>query len=126
MLQENDMLEDVVDWQTALERLGSEKLLNKVVSLFLKNVPGFMDDIGQAVESEDGEMIERSAHVLASSIAYLSADEVTKAVKRLELVGGERDVEQYLGAYQEVETQIERLKAALSTREEQEVVKRES
>ena len=120
------MLEDVVDWQTALERLGSEKLLNKVVSLFLKNVPGFMDDIGQAVESEDGEMMERSAHVLASSIAYLSADEVTKAVKRLELIGSERDVEQYRGAYQEVETQIERLKAALSTREEQEVVKRES
>jgi HPt (histidine-containing phosphotransfer) domain-containing protein len=106
--------EEVFDRRAAIERLGSETLLSKVVALFLSNAPNFLSEIRQAIADGDSHKLERSAHTFASSMAYLSARPASEAARALERMGHDGNLQNAGEAYASLEAEIERLKAALS------------
>ena len=104
----------VMDVNTALERLGSEKLLRKVASVFQANAAKHTSDIEKAIAVDDGKMLEMAAHTLVSSMAYLSADSASKAAMTLEHMGRDGVVEGREAAYEALLVEIDRLTEALS------------
>lgn len=103
----------VMDVETALERLGSEKLLRKVAGVFRANAAKHTFDIEQAIATDDGKMLEMAAHTLVSSMAYLSADSASNAAMKLEHMGRDGVTKGRQAAYEALMVEIDRLAEAL-------------
>ena len=93
--------------------LGSERLLRKVAALFLENAPSLFTEMKTAIETSDSDKLQRSAHTLVSSLAYLSAKSATNAALSLEDIGRSNELENAESAYHNLNTESERLRAAL-------------
>ena len=99
--------------QEAQAVLGSERLLRKVAALFLENAPNLFAEMKAAIETSDSDKLQRSAHTLVSSLAYLSAKSATNAALSLEDIGRSNELENAESAYHNLNTESERLRAAL-------------
>ena len=118
--------EDVFDPSSASQRLGGERLLRKIVLLFLDNAPNVLKEIDDSIAKSDSARLERSAHSLASSLAYLSAKLASDAALALEQMGRDSDFSRVTLACEQLHAEIERLKLALSAFVLKEDVSRES
>lgn len=106
--------DQVIDIQSARERLGSEALLKKVAGIFRANAPRHMSEIKEATATGDSVRLERSAHTIVSSMAYLSAKSAISAALALEHMGHDGDLSSAQEAYERLEAEIARLDAAIS------------
>lgn len=109
-----DHTEQVMDVKTAVERLGSEKLLRKVASVFKANAAKHTTDISEAIAAGDSKKLEMAAHTLVSSMAYLSADFASKAAMTLEHMGRDGVTVGLEAAQEALLVEIDRLADALS------------
>ena len=116
----------VFDPSSAAQRLGSERLLRKIIVLFLDNIPNVLQEIDDSIAQTESRRLERSAHSLASSLAYLSAKIASDAALALEQMGRESDFSRVASACQHLHAEIERLKVALAAFVLKENVPRES
>lgn len=123
---ETQATEDVFNPSSAAQRLGGERLLRKIVLLFLDNVPNVLKEINDSIANSDSTKLERSAHSLASSLAYLSAKLASDAALSLEQMGRESDFSRATSACEQLHAEIERLKVALAAFVLKEDVSRES
>ena len=119
-------MEDVFDPSSAAQRLGGERLLRKIILLFLDNVPNVLKEIDDSIARSDSARLERSAHALASSLAYLSAKLASDAALVLEQMGRDSDFSRVTPACEQLHAEIECLKLALSAFVLKEDVSRES
>ena len=103
----------VMDVKTALERLGSEKLLKKVASVFKANAAKHTTDIEDAIAVGDSKKLEMAAHTLVSSMAYLSASSASEAAMKLEHMGRDGVTEGLQAAHDALMVEIDRLAEAL-------------
>ena len=117
---------DVFDPSSAAQRLGGEKLLRKIIVLFLKNVPNTLEEIDDSIAQTHGTRLERSAHALASSLAYLSAKLASDAALALEQMGRNGDFSRATSTCERLHSEVERLESALSAFVSKENVPRES
>lgn len=118
--------EDVFNPSSASQRLGGERLLRKIVLLFLDNVPNVLKEIDDSIARSDSAKLERSAHSLASSLAYLSAKLASDAALELEQMGRDSDFSRVKSTCEHLHAEIERLKVALAAFVLKEDVSRES
>ncbi|MCH8257885.1 MAG: hypothetical protein IIA75_08310 [Proteobacteria bacterium] len=66
---EKQTTEGVFDPSSAAQRLGGERLLRKIIILFLKNVPNVLKEVNDSIAQTDNKRLEMSAHALVSSLA---------------------------------------------------------
>jgi HPt (histidine-containing phosphotransfer) domain-containing protein len=104
----------VMDVKTAVERLGSEKLLRKVAGVFQANAAKHAADIEEAIAAGDSKKLEMAAHTLVSSMAYLSAADASAAAMKLEHMGRDGVTEGRQAAYEALMLEIDRLAEALT------------
>ena len=72
----------------ALERMmGDAVFLETIIQQFLTDVPQQLEEIRQALDSQDAETLQHKAHRLKGSAANLGADSVAAAALRLEQIG---------------------------------------
>lgn len=123
---ENQDAKDLFDPSSAAQRLGGERLLRKIIILFLKNIPNTLEEINASIAQSDSKRLERSAHALASSLAYLSAKLASDAALVLEQMGRDSDFSRVTSIREQLHAEIERLEAALSEFVSKENAPRES
>lgn len=105
--------DQVMDVSSAVERLGSEKLLKKVAGVFLANAAMHTTVIEEAIAAHDGKKLEMAAHTLVSSMAYLSASLASAAAMKLEHMGRDGVVDGLHEAHDVLLMEIDRLAEAL-------------
>ena len=101
-------------------------MLRKIVALFLDNIPNVLKEINDSIAKSDGRRLERAAHSLASSLAYLSAKIASDAALALEQMGRESDFSCVTSACEHLCAEIEHLNVALAAFVLKESVPRES
>ena len=106
--------EQVLDFQAAIDRLGSEKLLKKVAGVFLNTAPMHLANISDAISTSDGKKLEMSAHTLVSSMAYLSAVSATSVALKLEHMGRDGQMDGTQEVNESLQAEVDRLETALS------------
>ena len=68
----------------SLEQMGGEALVSKIFGLFVERAPETMREMRAAAEAGERPEVERLAHALASSAAYVGAAEVEGLGRTLE------------------------------------------
>lgn len=77
--------ESVWDLEGALKRLhGKEKLLLKLVNVFLKSMPDEIEKLNQAIQGEDLDAVRLHAHTIKGAAGNLSANAMMAAASTTE------------------------------------------
>ena len=123
---EEQTTKDIFDPSSASQRLGGERLLRKIIVLFLKNIPNVLEEVNASIAVSDGNRLERSAHSLASSLAYLSARLASDAALVLEQMGHNSDFSTATSASERLHLEVKRLRMGLTEFVSKENAPRES
>jgi two-component system, sensor histidine kinase and response regulator len=79
------MMKPMLDWETALNRVrGKQKLLNKMMSLFLEQSTQSLPDLERALDQQDAKQLQICAHTLKSSANSIGAFELGEIAQQLE------------------------------------------
>jgi PAS domain S-box-containing protein len=85
---------DVLDWDHALRICsGDHSLLRDLVEAFLDEHPRRLEEIRQAMDSEDFELLNRAAHTIKGSMRYFGAQGVFDRAFGLEQLGASKSLE---------------------------------
>jgi two-component system sensor histidine kinase/response regulator len=71
----------------ALQREGSPDVVSKVINIYLKESPKFLQSLREAVPAGNGEAMKKAAHTLKSTSANVGAVELAKLCKEIENLG---------------------------------------
>jgi len=105
----------LVDRQGLLTQVdGDLALLQRMVSIFLADVPERLGAIREAVESNNAESLLKLAHRMKGAVSNFSSQPVTRAALRLETIAREGDLPNAREAYRELESMIKRLTPELA------------
>ena len=86
-----------------LKRPGHPDPLGKLLAIYLKDSRLLIDQLRQAIESNDPATLHAVAHRLKSSSATLGALTVAARCKELEALGRERRIEEAPDRFRELE-----------------------
>ena len=104
----------VLDRDLLLTRVdGDPALLGEVIRTFQADCPRILSRIRKALAQRDAEALRVGAHALKGSAATLAAPLAARAASKLEALAREGNLRRAKQAYASLETQIERLDAAL-------------
>ncbi|HMK61435.1 MAG TPA: response regulator [Dissulfurispiraceae bacterium] len=108
----------VIDSSTLDELAGSIKndgnaLLAKVIGLYMKNTPKYIEALQAAVATGDHHAIEINAHTVKSSSAAVGANHMAGLLQDLEHMGRAETSDSVTVLFQEVERECKKVMAAL-------------
>ena len=107
--------QEPIDTASALERVGGNvELLKEMVALFLKELPGLMTNLRQAIAAGDAKATERAAHKLKGCVGNFTAQPAFEAALKLEVLGRDGSLSEAESAYAGLETEITRVKSAMT------------
>lgn len=106
---------EIWDRPSALRRLGGkEKLLDKLLVLFLSEASQRVIELQQAVEAEDTENTRILAHTIKGSAANISALQLQDIASKLEQAANNADISAFKLLYSELNEAFNSLKTHLS------------
>jgi PAS domain S-box-containing protein len=88
-------------------------IVRELVEIFLKDTPGKLETMRQAVQRNEGETLSHLAHSLKSSSAQLGAMRFSAINKQLEVKGREQSFEGIEHLMHQAEAEYEQVQAAL-------------
>jgi PAS domain S-box-containing protein len=107
--------QEPIDMASALERAGgSVELLKELGALFLTELPLLMTTLREAIAAGDPNATERAAHKLKGCVGNFSAHPAWDAALKLEVLGRERCLSEAEPALAKLESEITRLKLAMT------------
>ena len=71
----------------ALDREGGNKILIKIIRMYLANSPKLLEKMQEAAATNNGYLLRSTAHSLKSASANLGATELAELCKKLEQLG---------------------------------------
>jgi CheY-like chemotaxis protein len=82
------------DSTTALRQMdGDESLLQELIQIFMEELPLHLANLNMAVETEDMETLERTAHSLKGELSCLGLTGAAQKARDLERMGRERTLQ---------------------------------
>jgi CheY-like chemotaxis protein len=81
-----------LDTIRALQKPGAPDLLERIVALYLDDVPKLVQSMREAIAAGDGVVLQRAAHKLKSSSATLGALELAKLCNEIEVQARDKQV----------------------------------
>ncbi|MFN7921360.1 MAG: Hpt domain-containing protein [Bryobacteraceae bacterium] len=106
----------ILNLSAALDRVGGdEELLREVAQLYLVEYPALVDEIRQAVVSQNAPALQRSAHTLKGSLSAIGAEASMKAALALEMMGRNQALEGSAQALLALQAALDRLHRELET-----------
>jgi HPt (histidine-containing phosphotransfer) domain-containing protein len=109
---------EVFDRAALLDRLGGdEELCNEILSVFFKDVPTQLEELKQALDDHDVELVERKAHTIKGSSANIGAQALSHAALEMETAGKERELDEVCSLVIKFESEFEKLRMVLSWRD---------
>ena len=104
----------LVKWAEALESVqGDRELLQTVVEAALEEIPQMLLAIREAIASQDGARLHRSAHTLKSSLRYFGAQEAAEKAWQLETNGRDANLAESAATLAALEPLVEQIRAEL-------------
>ncbi len=102
-------MEEIFDRQALLRRVdGDEELLEEMLVIFLEFTPKQLQEIGQAIETGDANVLHGRAHSIRGAAASISAKAVQQAAGQLEQAGKDHDLEQAAQAFKALTQEFSR------------------
>ena len=93
---------------------GDEALFLEIVQIFLEDTPQRIETLSQAVEANDADQIQKTAHALKGASANLAAGPLRQAAQVLEKTGRDRHTALAREGFRRVLHEWERLKKYLA------------
>ena len=107
--------ENLIDRECAMELVdGDRELLKEMVEIFLDDCPKLLNNIRNAIEEQNSDLLEREAHSIKGAVGVFFAGQATETAFRLEKIGNSGELSMAEEAYRELEREIERLKPELN------------
>ncbi len=104
-----------VDWAVALETTGGDrKLLAEIVEAFRLEAPRLIGDLRTALEQENAEFLQRSAHTLKGSLRYFGARELHDQAWVLERAAGRGELAEAAAMVEPLVASCKQLLAAMA------------
>lgn len=106
----------VVDETLLRERLDNdEQLLQELAELFRLDCPNLLQQIEEAIASQDPRALELAAHALKGAVGTFAAKPAFDAALTLETMGRDNQISGAKRAYKLLAAEIDRLQSALAT-----------
>jgi len=113
-LVESAPSESIMDWNAALEQIGSEDLLREVMALFFAETDVLMPALREAIGRQDTVEVRRLAHSIKGAVSHFAAGPAEAAAARVEFMGRDGDLTGVDEAHALLGREVERLKQALT------------
>jgi len=107
-----------VAWDRAqtLESLGGdETLFQEVMEIFLRDVPGHLDSLSQAITQGNAKAVEESAHTLKGEVGYLGIATLSQQIRELEQLGQKCELESAEGLYATFKAELSAVMTTIHT-----------
>ncbi len=99
--------EVVLDWSHALEStMGDKDLLKQVVDSLLLDCPATLDNLQNAIRTQDATLMQRSAHTIAGIMRTFDATAISGIAEQLQNPGQDRDFESLQCLYDSLEKRV--------------------
>ena len=106
--------ENVINIDELYERVaGDEELLHEIIELFMEDYNDHLDNINQAISTNNVELLTKAAHTLKGAVATFAAEQARNAAFTLEKMGRNNDLSGSREANEILLVEIEKLKNAL-------------
>jgi two-component system, sensor histidine kinase and response regulator len=106
---------DVFDEAALLARVdGDHQLLGELVNLFLKECPGMMGQIREALDRQDAKALERAAHALKGSVGNFAAKNAFEAALKIERIARSEELAGAPLAFQRLKNEMTQLEPVLA------------
>lgn len=110
-------MNEPLDWVALRAQCaGDEQLVSELISLFLRQVDGQLNDVSVAVAARDGVALGDSAHRLKGALVALAAGPASALAVALETSANSKKLHAAPALLAELHAEITRLVGALSTR----------
>ena len=97
--------------------------INWLIDLFINELPNYLNELQQAINSGNGEAIYLAAHKFKGSSSNLGAVGIVNLCKQLEKIGHAEDIQQAKWIMENVmDKEINALKAALEQEKQREKI----
>ncbi|MGZ0171878.1 MAG: Hpt domain-containing protein [Planctomycetales bacterium] len=84
----------LIHWDEALRSIGSDQsILDTVVEAALEEMPRLIDQLIQAIESSDFEVIKRSAHTINGALRIFNPRQAIEIAGQIEQLGASSSLE---------------------------------
>jgi two-component system, sensor histidine kinase and response regulator len=105
---------ELIDTQDLMARFeGDTELLHQASDLFRQSCPRLLEQLRDAIHRGDAEAVGRTAHTIKGSVANFGSLACVESALKLEKIAQSKDLRPALGAYEALETEIDRLIPAL-------------
>jgi signal transduction histidine kinase/ActR/RegA family two-component response regulator/HPt (histidine-containing phosphotransfer) domain-containing protein len=106
---------DPVEVAVLLEEFaGMERSLASGIELFLRDIPGMLRDIHDALETRDGDRLCDAAHTLKGTAAMFRAPSIVSLSRDIERSGQEDCMDRAADLYHALEFEVERTRGPLA------------
>lgn len=108
------LAEPALDWQQALSRVrGRQQMLCKMMTLFQEQSTPLLNDMADAIQRQDADLLRLSAHTLKSSANSIGAFPFGKIAQQLETMGHEAAFVDAAASYELLQQASIRLEPAI-------------
>ncbi|MCK4492716.1 MAG: Hpt domain-containing protein, partial [Methylococcales bacterium] len=76
----------VCNWDEVLKRLGDLEIVEIVVEMFFEEYQGYLDNVKQALNTQDAIMLKNELHTLKGVCSAIGAERVESIIKTAELI----------------------------------------
>jgi len=106
---------EVLNSRELLDRVSADKeFLRELASLFLNECDNMLSEAKDAINNDDSERLEKTAHALKGSVGTFAASAAYDAAAKLEISGRSGEASERRDAFTSVEAEVGRLKERLS------------
>ncbi len=113
--QDYFMENKIIDWETAIERLGGDRdFLIELLNELVEQIDQTMPELKQAIENANYSEVRSLAHGLKGAAANLGADKISAKFYEMELMGKEERLENALASFEDILQMNDELKQELA------------
>jgi PAS domain S-box-containing protein len=98
----------------ALQREGAPDMVSKVIDIYLKESPKFLQTLQEALSAQDATALQKAAHSFKSSSANVGAVGLSQLCKDMEAMGRENKTDNAEPLLSEIQAEYETVQAALT------------
>jgi HPt (histidine-containing phosphotransfer) domain-containing protein len=114
-IMSSELTDTIFDWDGLLHRLmGDEDLAKEIIDDFLKQIPGNLLAVKEALNNEDLSLVQREAHIIKGASGNVGALTLQDIAEQIEMACEEKDLVKAGLFVAELDTQLEILKNKLT------------
>ena len=104
----------MISWDFIIKICGDEEIAKEVVKMFLNDSPHCVKSMTEAVQAQDAKLIKLYAHSLKGAASHIGAVELSQRAYQLECAGRDKNIEQAIVLFEQIQEEYEKIISFLS------------